>query len=94
MNTKLKRSLLNSKKTMQYTDGSLNIQVAMKKKNNIKKYLKLISQIEKVRAKNNKNWMDLYRLSFASSPDKAVKIVKKIIKKDLLVSKLAKKLVK
>ena len=64
------------------------------KKENIKKYLKLISQIEKVRAKNNKHWMDLYRLSFTSSPDRAVSIVKQIIKKDLLVSKLAKKLVK
>ena len=65
-----------------------------KKKENIKKYLKLISQIEKVRAKNNKHWMDLYRLSFTSAPEKAISIVKQIIKKDLLVSKLAKKLVK
>ena len=45
---------------------------------NIKKNLKLIKQIEKVRAKNNKYWMDLYRLAFSSEPEKAVKIVKKI----------------
>jgi hypothetical protein len=61
---------------------------------NIKKYLKLIKQIEKVRAKNNKNWMDLYRLAFSSEPSKAVKIIKKILLKDQSVSKLAKKLLK
>ena len=43
----------------------------MKKKN----YGKTIDQIEKVRSKNNKNWMDLYRLAFEVKPEKAVKII-------------------
>ena len=30
--------------------------------------LKIINQIEKIRSKNNKNWMDLLRLSFNLDP--------------------------
>ena len=64
------------------------------KKNKIKSYLQIIRQIEKVRSKNNKNWMDLYRLAFAVAPDKSVKIIKKILARDKSVSKLAEKLTK
>ena len=61
---------------------------------NIKKNLKLIKQIEKVRAKNNKYWMDLYRLAFEVKPEKAVKIIKRILLKDRTVTNLAQKLLK
>jgi hypothetical protein len=64
------------------------------KKNKIKTYLKIIAQIEKVRSKNNKNWMDLYRLAFAVAPDQSVKIIKKILARDKSVSKLAEKLIR
>tara|TARA_B100001179_G_C18336923_1_gene294843 strand:+ start:23 stop:223 length:201 start_codon:yes stop_codon:yes gene_type:complete len=65
----------------------------MKKNNNKqKKYLSLIKKIEKVRSKNNKNWMDLYRLAFSVAPGKSIKIVKKIVKRDQEISSLAKKL--
>ena len=64
------------------------------KKKNIQSYLKIIKQIEKVRAKNNKNWMDLYRLAFAVAPNDAIKIIKKILSRDKSVSKLAEKLIK
>ena len=64
-----------------------------KKKNlNTINYLKIIKQIEKVRAKNNKNWMDIYRLAFAVAPDKSIKIVKRILKEDKVVQELAEKL--
>tara|TARA_Y100001970_G_C14177449_1_gene827812 strand:- start:369 stop:572 length:204 start_codon:yes stop_codon:yes gene_type:complete len=67
----------------------------MKSKNNkTKSYLKIIKQIEKVRAKNNKNWMDLYRLAFKSEPEKSVNIVKKILSKDKNITKLVNKLTK
>ena len=66
----------------------------MKKKTKIGSYLKIIKQIEKVRSKNNKNWMDLYRLAFKTAPDESVKIIKKILSKDVTVSNLAKKLTK
>jgi len=58
------------------------------KKKKIKSYLKTIKQIETVRAKNNKNWMDLYRLAFKSEPEKSVKIVKKILSEDKNITKL------
>jgi len=65
-----------------------------KKNTKIKSYLKIIKQIEKVRSNNNKNWMDLYRLAFAVAPNESIKIIKKILKKDTEVTRLAKKLIK
>ena len=59
-----------------------------------KKYLKIISSIEKVRRKNNKNWMDILRLAFAAEPKKTAEIFSKIYKEDKLISKLARKLTK
>jgi hypothetical protein len=64
------------------------------KNNKTKSHLKTIKQIEKVRAKNNKNWMDLYRLAFKSEPEKSVNIVKKILSKDKNITKLFTKLTK
>jgi len=65
-----------------------------KQKNKVQSYLKIIRQIEKVRSKNNKNWMDLYRLAFAVAPEESVKIIKRILARDKSVSKLAEKLIK
>ena len=50
----------------------------MKKKN---KYLKIIDQIEKVRKKNNVNWMDILRVAYSSDPKKTASIISKFIKK-------------
>ena len=63
-------------------------------KKNIQKYLKIIKQIEKERAKNNKNWMDIYRLAFSVAPDESINIITRILKLDKSVSKLAEKLIK
>ena len=41
-------------------------------------YLKIISQIEKIRSKNNVNWMNILRLAFKLDPKGAKKIMKKI----------------
>ena len=46
----------------------------MKKNKNYIFYNKKISQIENTRKKNNKNWMDLLRLSFRYNPTEAKKI--------------------
>ena len=56
--------------------------------------LKIIDQIEKVRGKNNYNWMNLLRLAYKKSPKETSKIMSKIYKDDLRISKLVKKLVK
>ena len=63
-------------------------------KKNSNKYLKIIDQIEKIRSKNNINWMDLLRLSFKHSPEDAKKLVKKINTSDNKISSLFKKLSK
>ena len=59
-----------------------------------KKELNIFNKIEKVRSKNNKNWMDLLRLSYEYAPKKTLKILSKIIIKDQTLVQLAKKLKK
>ena len=54
--------------------------------------LKLINQIQDVRSKNNKYWMDVLRLAFKYAPDKASELMKKVNLNDQKISKLAKKL--
>ncbi len=56
------------------------------------KYIKIINSIEKVRSKNNKNWMDLLRLSFKYAPTETAKIMQEIYKEDSKISSLVKKL--
>jgi len=60
----------------------------MKKKN----YKKIINKIENTRRKNNKNWMDILRLAFKSSPAEASIILSQIYKEDKNIGILAKKL--
>ena len=62
--------------------------------NKKKKYLDIISKIQKIRQSNNKNWMDLLRLSFSLDPEKSRKIVKEIFKRDNQISNLVKQLKK
>jgi hypothetical protein len=60
-------------------------------KNNIirvKKYLKIIDKIEKVRSKNNVNWMDVLRLSLKNAPDQTIKLIKSINRQDERISQL------
>ena len=65
----------------------------MKKKiKDTKYYNSIIDKIEKIRSKNNTNWIDLVRLSFRLDPDNASKILSKIYREDKKISDLAKKL--
>ena len=54
--------------------------------------LKLIDQIQNIRSKNNKNWMDLLRLSLKLDFNMTSKILKEICKDDKKISNLAKKI--
>ena len=56
------------------------------------KYLKIINQIENIRKKNNKNWMDVLRIAFKHSPKEAAKVMNSIYKDDKRISNLVKKL--
>ena len=53
---------------------------------------KIIDKIEKIRSKNNVNWMDILRLAFKHDPKNASKIIKKIHTDDKRISSLVKKL--
>ena len=57
-----------------------------------KKTKKIFSDIEKTRSKNNKNWMDLLKLSLKLDHKSTSKIIAEIYKDDRKISKLAKKL--
>jgi|TARA_B100000315_G_C14331108_1_gene475275 hypothetical protein len=59
-----------------------------------KKYLIIIKRIEKIRKKNNVNWMNLLRLAFKHSPKQAARIMSKIYIDDNNIGKLVKKLTK
>ena len=48
-------------------------------KKNKNYYLKIIDKIEKVRGKNNVNWMNLLRLSFEKAPKRTAKILSQIL---------------
>ena len=66
----------------------------MKKENKIKKSLKILDQIEKIRTKNNKNWMDILRLAIKLDYYKTTALIKGIYKYDTQISALAQKIYK
>ena len=64
----------------------------MKKNSKINKALKILNDIEKARTRNNKNWMDILRLSNKLDLNKTKLLIKEIYKEDTKISKLAKKI--
>ena len=62
-------------------------------KKNEKYYLDLINQIEKIRSKNNGNWMDILKIAFKYSPEETGKVMKNIYSDDSKISNIVKKLV-
>ena len=63
-------------------------------KKKINRGLILINKIQKIRSKNNKNWMDLLRLSLKLDFKTTAKILKDIVSDDKKISDLAKKIYK
>lgn len=57
-----------------------------------KKNKYLIDQIQKIRKKNNVNWMDILRIAFESSPNKTKNVFKSIFAADQNVNIISKKL--
>jgi hypothetical protein len=58
----------------------------------VKSKIKIIDKIQAIRAKNNKNWMDILRLAYKLDPNSTSKIMKKINIDDKKISNLLKKL--
>ena len=67
---------------------------SFKKEKKIEKSLKLINQIQNIRTKNNKNWMDLVKLSLSLDFNKTSKILSEIYKYDNKIGKITKKIYK
>ena len=61
---------------------------------NTEYYISIIDEMEKIRTKNNVNWMDILRLAFRHAPDEAKKLMRKIDDHDNRLSELVKKLSK
>lgn len=59
-----------------------------------KNYNDIINQIQKIRSKNNVNWMNILKLAFKLDPKKASTIMKKINYDDKKISVLLSKLSK
>tara|TARA_B100000787_G_scaffold169718_1_gene161931 strand:- start:3763 stop:3990 length:228 start_codon:yes stop_codon:yes gene_type:complete len=57
-----------------------------------KKIISIFDQIQKMRAKNNKNWMDILKLSFLNNPKKTYDIISLILDKDSKMIKIEKQL--
>ena len=64
----------------------------MKKTSKSKNYLRIITQIEHIRKKNNVNWMNILRIAFKYNPKKTAKVMSKIYTDDQKISSLVKKL--
>jgi hypothetical protein len=59
-----------------------------------KNYNKIINQIQKVRTKNNVNWMNILKVAIKFAPIEAKKIIKEININDKKISQLVSKLSK
>tara|TARA_B100000902_G_scaffold232121_1_gene220110 strand:- start:307 stop:492 length:186 start_codon:yes stop_codon:yes gene_type:complete len=59
-----------------------------------KNYNKIINDIQKIRSKNNVNWMNVLKLAFKLDANQAKKIMMKINYDDKKISQLLNKLTK
>ena len=66
----------------------------MTSKIKISKAIKLVNKIERIRSKNNKNWMNLLKLSLMLDLKETSKILKQICKEDKSISNIANKIYK
>jgi hypothetical protein len=64
----------------------------MKKEKKNENYLRIISQIESIRKKNNVNWMNILRIAFKNNPKATAKVMSKIYSDDKRIGALVKKL--
>ena len=62
----------------------------MSKSNN--NYIKYINIIQKIRTRNNVNWMNILKLAFKHAPKEASLLMKKINSDDKKISQYLKKL--
>lgn len=54
--------------------------------------LEIINEIQKVRGRNNVNWMDILRIAFTHAPEETREVFKRITNDDNLINELSKQL--
>tara|TARA_R110000824_G_scaffold36287_2_gene112964 strand:+ start:21189 stop:21392 length:204 start_codon:yes stop_codon:yes gene_type:complete len=54
--------------------------------------LEIIDEIQKIRGKNNVNWMDILRIAFTYAPKETRGVFKRITNDDNLINELSKQL--
>ena len=54
--------------------------------------LEIIDEIQRVRGKNNVNWMDILRIAFTHAPEETREVFKRITNDDNLINELSKQL--
>ena len=64
----------------------------MNKEKKSENYLRIISQIENIRKKNNVNWMNILRIAFKNNPKATANVMSKIYSDDKRIGALVKKL--
>jgi len=55
--------------------------------------LEIIDEIQKIRTKNNVNWMDILRLAFTHAPSEARELISRVGESDNEISNLLQELV-
>jgi len=60
--------------------------------NKYKKNIDIINKIQKMRSKNNLNWMNILKLAFKNNPKEAAKIMSNVNHDDKKISRLVKQL--
>jgi|TARA_B100001059_G_C17835309_1_gene587663 hypothetical protein len=56
------------------------------------KNIKIINKIQKVRSKNNINWMNILKLAYKNDPKSLIKLLQKVNSSDEKISKLFKEI--
>jgi len=64
------------------------------KKFNSNHFNKIINEIQKIRKKNNVNWMNILKVAYKHAPEETGQIFKKIIQQDKNINTVSKKLIK
>ena len=64
------------------------------KKFNSNNFDKIINQIQKIRKKNNVNWMNILKIAYKHAPKETSRIFKKIVEQDKNINVVSKKLIK
>ena len=54
--------------------------------------LEIIDEIQKIRSRNNINWMDILKIAFTYAPTETREVFKRITNDDNLINELSKKL--